>query len=136
MSINAINGVSNQHQQKTAVQAIKPETQKELQALGINSQNIKTETQAKAIIAEFKELNQEELQIRQTQGTSQTQAAQAQANVQDVKATQQVVGAQDAKQPTAIAGGQAATVQAQQSQPFETLSNIIAQENRLKLGLL
>ena len=36
VSINAINGAGNQYQQLNQVNAIKPETQQELQALGIN----------------------------------------------------------------------------------------------------
>ena len=54
VSINAINGAASQYQQMNQVNAIKPETKQELQALGINSQNIKTETQAQQIIKEFK----------------------------------------------------------------------------------
>ena len=41
VSINAINGAASQYQQMNQVNAIKPETKQELQALGINSQNIK-----------------------------------------------------------------------------------------------
>ena len=40
VSINAINGAGNQYQQLNQVNAIKPETKQELQALGINSQKI------------------------------------------------------------------------------------------------
>ena len=64
VSISAINGASNQYQQYNQVNAIKPETKQELQALGINSQNIKTEAQAQQIIEEFKELQNVHNQIK------------------------------------------------------------------------
>lgn len=138
MSINAINGLNNNYQQqKTQVQAIKPETQKELQALGINSQNIKTETQAQAIIKEFKELQQQAQAITAGGQQQSAQAVQPQNNVQDIKGTEQVNGTQNSQQTQAFAGGQAATAQAsQKAQPFEMLSQIMAQENKLKLGLI
>ena len=85
VSINAINGAGNQYQQLNQVNAIKPETKQELQALGINSQNIKTETQA-----------------------------QGPQNVQDMAATQQVGKAEDSQQTQAFAGGQAGAIQGQQ----------------------
>src|SRR5574344_1316665 len=106
MSINAINGVnSNYQQQQTTVQAIKPETQKELQALGINSQNIKTETQAQAIIKEFKELQQQAQAITAGGQQQSAQAVQPQNNVQDIKGTEQVNGTQNSQQTQAFAGG-------------------------------
>ena len=112
VSINAINGASNQYQQYNQVNAIKPETRQELQALGINSQNIKTETQAQQIIEQFKELQ----------------------NVQDLNATQQVGKAEESQQTQAFAGGQAGAIQGQQ--PFQMANDITAQLNRLKLGLI
>lgn len=124
VSINAINGASSQYQQVNQINAIKPETKQELQALGINSQNIKTETQAQQIIEQFKELQNAQNQI-QAQGVQ---------NVQDLSATQQVGKAEDSQQVQAFAGGQAGVVQGQQ--PFQVANDITAQLNRLKLGLI
>ena len=124
VSINAINGASNQYQQYNQVNAIKPETKQELQALGINSQNIKTEAQAQQIIEQFKELQNVQNQIK----------VQGPQNVQDLNATQQVGKAEDSQQTQAFAGGQAGTVQGQQ--PFQMANDITAQLNRLKLGLI
>ena len=121
VSINAINGV-NQFQQYNQVQAIKPETRQELQALGINSQNIKTETQAQEVIKQFQELQNIKTQVQGTQ------------NIQDIKPTEQVAKPEDSQQIQAFAGGQAGAVQGQQ--PFEIMNEIIAQQNKLKLGLI
>jgi len=126
VSINGINGINNVQQHKQPVQqvsAIKPETQKELQALGINTQNIKTETQAQEIIKQFKELQQIQKQVQASQ------------NVQDIKATQQVAKPEENQQTQAFTGGQAGAVQ-NQNEPFQVMNNIIAQQNRLKLGLI
>ncbi len=124
VSINAINGAASQYQQMNQVNAIKPETKQELQALGINSQNIKTETQAQQIIKEFKELQNVQNQM-QVQGPQ---------NVQDIRATQQVGKVEDSQQTQAFAGGQAGAIQGQQ--PFQMANEITAQLNRLKLGLI
>ena len=124
VSISAINGASNQYQQYNQVNAIKPETKQELQALGINSQNIKTETQAQQIIEQFKELQNVQNQLK----------VQGPQNVQDLNATQQVGKAEDSQQTQAFAGGQAGAIQGQQ--PFEMMNQIIAQQNKLKLGLI
>lgn len=124
VSINAINGV-NQYQQYNQVNAIKPETKQELQALGINSQNIKTEAQAQEIIKQFQELQDVKTQI---------QGAQNGQNVQDMKPTEQVAKPEDSQQVQAFAGGQAGAIQGQQ--PFEIMNEIIAQQNKLKLGLI
>ena len=124
VSINAINGASSQYQQYNQVNAIKPETKQELQALGINSQNIKTETQAQQIIEQFKELQNVQNQLK----------VQGPQNVQDLNATQQVGKAEDSQQTQAFAGGQAGAVQGQQ--PFQMANDITAQLNRLKLGLI
>lgn len=124
VSINAINGVS-QYQQYNQVNAIKPETRQELQALGINSQNIKTEAQAQEIIKQFQELQDVKTQI---------QGAQNGQNVQDIKPTEQVAKPEDSQQVQAFAGGQAGSIQGQQ--PFEMMNEIIAQQNKLKLGLI
>ena len=124
VSINAINGASNQYQQYNQVNAIKPETKQELQALGINSQNIKTEAQAQQIIEQFKELQNVQNQLK----------VQGPQNVQDLTVTQQVGKAEDSQQTQAFAGGQAGAVQGQQ--PFQMANDITAQLNRLKLGLI
>lgn len=124
VSISAINGASNQYQQYNQVNEIKPETKQELQALGINSQNIKTETQAQQIIEQFKELQNVQNQIK----------VQGPQNVQDLNATQQVGKAEDSQQTQAFAGGQAGAIQGQQ--PFQMANDITAQLNRLKLGLI
>lgn len=126
VSINGINGINNVQQYKKPVQqisAIKPETQKELQALGINTQNIKTETQAQEVIKQFKELQQLQKQIQSTQ------------NVQDIKVTQQVAKPEENQQTQAFAGSQAGVVQSQ-NEPFQVMNDILAQQNRLKLGLI
>lgn len=124
VSINAINGAASQYQQIQQVNAIKPETKQELQALGISSQNIKTETQAQQIIEQFKELQNVQKQM-QVQGPQ---------NVQDMAATQQVGKADESQQTQAFAGGQAGAIQGQQ--PFDMANQITAQLNRLKLGLI
>ena len=124
VSISAINGASNQYQQYNQVNAIKPETKQELQALGINSQNIKTETQAQQIIEQFKELQNVQNQLK----------VQGPQNVQDLNATQQIGKAEDSQQTQAFAGGQAGAIQGQQ--PFQMANDITAQLNRLKLGLI
>ena len=121
VSINAVNGV-NQFQQYNKVQAIKPETRQELQALGINSQNIKTEAQAQEIIKQFQELQNVKTQVQGAQ------------NVQDIKPTEQVAKTEENQQVQAFAGGQAGVIQGQQ--PFEMMNDIIAQQNKLKLGLI
>ncbi len=125
VSINAINGAS-QYQQMQQVNAIKPETRQELQALGINSQNIKTESQAQEIIKQFHELQNAQNQVQNMQ------APQA---VQDLNSTQQVGKAEDSQQTQAFAGGQAGAIQGQ-PQPFQMANEITAQLNRLKLGLI
>ena len=81
VSINSINAFSNQHQKVQQINAIRPETQQELKALGISTQNVKTEAQAQEIIKQFKELQQVQNQI---------QAGQETKNIQDVSKTQQV----------------------------------------------
>ena len=121
VSINAVNGV-NQFQQYNQIQAIKPETRQELQALGINSQNIKTEAQAQEIIKQFQELQNIKSQVQGAQ------------NVQDIKSTEQVTKTEENQQVQAFAGGQAGAIQGQQ--PFEMMNEIIAQQNKLKLGLI
>ncbi len=125
VSINSINAFSNQHQKVQQVKAIRPETQQELQALGISTQNIKSESQAQEIIKQFKELQQVQNQIQAGQGAQ---------NIQDVSKTQQVNNVEKNEQTQAFAGGQAGAVQGQQ--PFEMFNQIVAQQNRLKLGLL
>lgn len=124
VSINAINGAS-QYQQYNQVNAIKPETKQELQALGITTQNIKTEAQAQEIIKQFQELQTLQNQIQASQGAQ---------NVQDIKPTQQVGKPEENQQIQAFAGGQAGAIQGQQ--PFEMMNEIIAQQNKLKLGLI
>jgi len=125
VSINSINAFSNQHQKVQQINAIRPETQQELKALGISTQNVKTEAQAQEIIKQFKELQQVQNQI---------QAGQETKNIQDVSKTQQVNNVEKNEQTQAFAGGQAGAVQGQQ--PFEMFNQIVAQQNRLKLGLL
>jgi len=125
VSINSINAFSNQHQKVQQINAIRPETQQELKALGISTQNVKTEAQAQEIIKQFKELQQVQNQI---------QAGQETKNIQDVSKTQQDNYVEKNEQTQAFAGGQAGAVQGQQ--PFEMFNQIVAQQNRLKLGLL
>ena len=125
VSINSINAFSNQHQKVQQINAIRPETQQELKALGISTQNVKTEAQAQEIIKQFKELQQVQNQI---------QAGQETQNIQDVSKTQQVNNVEKNEQTQAFAGGQAGAIQGQQ--PFEMFNQIVAQQNRLKLGLL
>lgn len=127
VSINGINGFNHiQHQmQPHQANAIKPETRKELEALGISTQNIKTETQAQEVIKQFKELQQVQSQLQ----------AQGSQNVQDMKPTQQVAKPEESQETQGLAGGQAGMVQNQQ-QPFQMMNDIIAQQNRLKLGLI
>ena len=125
VSINSINEFSNQHQKVQQIKAIRPETQQELKALGISTQNVKTEAQAQEIIKQFIELQQVQNQI---------QAGQETKNIQDVSKTQQVNNVEKNEQTQAFAGGQAGAVQGQQ--PFEMFNQIVAQQNRLKLGLL
>ena len=125
VSINSINAFSNQHKKVQQINAIRPETQQELKALGISTQNVKTEAQAQEIIKQFKELQQVQNQI---------QAGQETKNIQDVSKTQQVNNVEKNEQTQAFAGGQAGAIQGQQ--PFEMFNQIVAQQNRLKLGLL
>ena len=125
VSINSINAFSNQHQKVQQINAIRPETQQELKTLGISTQNVKTEAQAQEIIKQFKELQQVQNQI---------QAGQETKNIQDVSKTQQVNNVEKNEQTQAFAGGQAGAIQGQQ--PFEMFNQIVAQQNRLKLGLL
>ena len=125
VSINSINAFSNQHKKVQQINAIRPETQQELKALGISTQNVKTEAQAQEIIKQFKELQQVQNQI---------QAGQETQNIQDVSKTQQVNNVEKNEQTQAFAGGQAGAIQGQQ--PFEMFNQIVAQQNRLKLGLL
>ena len=123
VSINSINGAGQQPQNRM-VNAIKPETRQELQALGVNVQNVKTEAQAQEIIKQFHELEQVQSQFK---------AAQSQ-NIQDMKPAQQVQNTDKTQQNEAFAGGQAAAMQNQQ--PFDMMNQILAQQNRLKLGLI
>ncbi len=123
VSINGINSIANQQQQMQKVNTLSPETQKELQALGVNTQNVKTESQAKEIIQQSKELEQMQAQFK----------GENSLNVQGMKQTEQVNGTEKNQQTEAFAGGQAGLVQAQ---PFDMANDIMAQQNRLKLGLI
>lgn len=163
MSINSINGVQNFGYGMPS-DPIKPETKQKLRELGIDENSVRTETQAqnkiKEKIAEMQQQLQERVQAeaatqhvqitdisqfvqglgqpqvqplhqpQQVEGLSQTQQIQQPQNIEAQNGLQDKQVAND--QTQAFAGSSA---QQPEQKPFELSSDIIALQNKLKLGL-
>lgn len=164
MSINSINGV-NSFGYCMPSDPIKPETKQKLRELGIDENSVRTETQAqnkiKEKVAELQQQLQERVQaeaatqhVQVTDITQFVQGINSQPVVQPMNQSQQVEGlnqsqqiqqpqgleAQNGLQDKKVADDQtqafAGSAAAQQPQkPFELSSDIIALQNKLKLGL-
>ena len=159
MSINSISGINSFNYGAMPSDPIKPETREKLKALGIDAKDIKSEKQAQQKIEakeeEIKKAIQERLQaeasqniqVQSQQATQNTQAVQPNEKIDGVKESQQV------KQPESIENQQnvqhqqtgneqmkafasSNTAIAQQIQPFDMSSDLIAMHNKLKLGLI
>lgn len=164
MSINSINGV-NSFGYSMPSDPIKPETKQKLRELGIDENSVRTETQAqnkiKEKVAELQQQLQERVQaeaatqhVQITDISQFVQGINSQPAVQGIQQPHQVDGlnqtqqiqqpqgieAQNGLQDKQVANDQTqafagSSAQQHEQKPFELSSDIIALQNKLKLGL-